>query len=99
MILKLINKKHVKEILYLLNSADELYFAEICKNIPEAHNGSINRTLQELYDFKMVSKREEGTTKLSKTFYSISILGMESLKFYELEEKLEEKYCTNGPII
>ncbi|AVB76290.1 hypothetical protein MMJJ_08800 [Methanococcus maripaludis] len=92
MILKMINKKHVKEILYLLNSVEELYFAEICNNIPEAHKGSINRTLQELYDFKMVSKREEGTAKLSKTFYSITDLGKESLKFYELEKEVETKY-------
>lgn len=90
--LKLIAKKHVKEILYLLNSVEELYFAEICNKIPEAHKGSINRTLQELYDFKIVSKREEGTAKLSKTFYSVTDLGMESLKFYELEKEIEKKY-------
>lgn len=88
----MINKKHVKEILYVLNKFNELYFAQICNNIPKAHKNSINRTLQELCDFKMLSKREEGTAKLSKTFYSITDLGKESLKFYELEKEMENKY-------
>jgi len=95
MILKIITKKHVEEILKLLNGINELYFAEICNNIPDAHKGSINRTLQELCDFKILSKREEGTAKLSKTFYSITELGKDSLKLYSLEKEIENKYGIN----
>ncbi|MBA2862050.1 MarR family transcriptional regulator [Methanococcus maripaludis] len=89
--LRLIAKKHVKEILRLLESNDEMYFSEIKKAL-ELNPRNLTDLLNELYESKLINKRiDEDNVKLSKVYYRITYEGKLILDVYEMLEDLEGK--------
>ena len=92
MLLKILGKKHVKEILLLLNAHGELYFSQIHEHIP-THTSVLGRTLSELVKSGLITKRKEIVDNLSfvRSCYSLTDLGKKAVKLYDYAEQLEKE--------
>lgn len=86
---KLLFKKHVKEILKLLNEKEEVYFSEMAE-ILELPQGSAGRILKDLTDGKLVSKsRPESEDTIPKVYYRLTELGKKALLVYDITDEIE----------
>ncbi len=89
-ILKLLAKKHVKEILELLNENEELYFGQILREI-NINQSNLSKLLNELVKAGLVEKWEEKEGhKLPKSYYKITKKGQQALVFYNLDAKFRD---------
>ncbi|MBA2864026.1 transcriptional regulator [Methanococcus maripaludis] len=98
MFLKVLSKKNTKEVLYLLEKNEELYFSQIL-NETGAFKSNLSNLINELIDFGLISKREEAEElkqqKIPKVYYKLTNIGKEALKIYEIEENLEKLKTNN----
>ena len=100
MLLKILGKKHVREILLLLNTHGELYFSQIHEYMP-THTSVLGRTLSELVKSGLITKRKEIVDNLSfvRSCYTLTDFGKKAVKLYgyaeQLEKELEEKHSIN----
>ena len=86
---KLLFKKHVKEILKLLESEGELYFSEIMSKL-SLPQGTSSRLLKELHNFKLVSKsRPESDETIPKVYYNLTEYGKKALLVYKITDELD----------
>ena len=89
MILKLLAKKHVREILKLLNEHEYLNFGQILREI-NINQSNLSKLLNELVDAGLLEKWEEKEGyKLPKAYYKITDEGKNALIIYEIEENLK----------
>ena len=89
-VLKLLAKKHVKEILELLNENEELYFGQILREI-NINQSNLSKLLNELVKAGLVEKWEEKEGyKLPKSYYKITKKGQQALVFYNLDAKFRD---------
>lgn len=90
MVLKLLSKKHMENILKLLNGGEELYVQQINDEI-KINKSNLSQLLQELQDNGFVSKRiDEDTAKnLPKSYFKLTEKGKRALKVYEMIEELK----------
>ena len=97
MIIKVLAKKHTKEILELLNKRN-MYFSEIQKTL-KINSKILTNILNELIEAGLVEKWEVDTgQKLPKSYYGITPKGRSALLIYKLGEvvdKLEKESLIN----
>jgi predicted transcriptional regulator len=95
MIIKLLGKKHVKEILNMLHNNDELDVQEIADKL-DVHRSTAHGVLKELVEVGLLTTRsEEWKSNMDKYYYKITIQGIEARDIYKQGEKLEEKIVVN----
>ena len=88
-ILKLLAKKHVKEILELLNEKEELYFGQILREM-NINQSNLSKLLTELVTAGLVEKWEEKEKyKFPKSYYKLTKKGRHALIFYNLDAKFK----------
>ncbi|AAB98353.1 hypothetical protein MJ_0361 [Methanocaldococcus jannaschii DSM 2661] len=88
MILKILAKKHVKDVLKLLNSKD-MYFSELQKTL-NLHPKILDSILSDLVNEGFVEKREgESPYKFGKVYYSITPRGKRALEILDLIETFD----------
>jgi DNA-binding HxlR family transcriptional regulator len=88
MLFRLLAKKHVKEILYLLNEKGEFGFGEI-RDTFEYDKSNLSKLMKELEETGIVSRREEShELKIPKSYFKLTNKGKEVLKLYEFEERI-----------
>ncbi|AEK19510.1 hypothetical protein GYY_03155 [Methanococcus maripaludis X1] len=89
MLFKLLAKKYVKDILFLLNDRDEVSFKEILE-IFGIDKSNLSKLMKELEKNYLVSRREEShELKIPKSFFKLTKKGQNAIKLYELEEKIQ----------
>jgi DNA-binding HxlR family transcriptional regulator len=92
--LQILSKKNNREILELLAKYGELHYGAL-KRHSTLSSRSLSNALNELVDNNLIKRRDEpfdkSTKRIPKTFYSLTPLGKEALKIYELAEELERK--------
>jgi len=90
--LKVLAKKHTKRVLTTLQKYGELHFWALHKEL-RIDRSSLANILKELLEWGLVKKREEydKSKKFPKSYYSLTDLGREAIKVYELVEELEKK--------
>jgi len=90
--LSVIVKKNNRRVLKLLDKFGELYYGELKKTL-KIDSTTLSMALNELVDNKLVKRREEPepSKRIPKVYYSLTPLGKEALKIYELAEELERK--------
>ncbi|XRO75238.1 winged helix-turn-helix transcriptional regulator [Methanocaldococcus sp. 28A] len=93
MIIKILAKKHAREILELLNKKN-MYFSEIQKTL-KINSKILTNILNELIEAGLVEKWEVDTgQKLPKSYYGITPKGRSALILYKIEDivdKLEKE--------
>ncbi|ADC69785.1 transcriptional regulator, HxlR family [Methanocaldococcus sp. FS406-22] len=78
-LIKLLAKKHVKEILQYLDTYGEVHFGQLHKDLG-IHKGTLGNVLEELVDAGLLNKRREDTgTLLPRTYYSLTDFGRKVL--------------------
>ncbi|MBA2861023.1 transcriptional regulator [Methanococcus maripaludis] len=88
MILKILSKKHVKEILKTIESHKSIYYGQLKKETG-LNSGNLSKLLNELLDFGFITKEEVPTdTKIINVYYDLTEKGKEALKVYEIIDKL-----------
>ncbi|WP_232210830.1 winged helix-turn-helix domain-containing protein [Methanothermococcus okinawensis] len=88
--IKLLAKKHIKEILELLNKNEEMYFGQILRII-NINQSNLSKLLNELVNAGLVEKWEEKEGyKLPKSYYKITKKGRQALIFYKLDDKFKD---------
>ncbi|WP_456417067.1 winged helix-turn-helix transcriptional regulator [Methanocaldococcus sp.] len=97
MIIKVLAKKHTREILELLNEKN-MYFSEIQKTL-KINSKILTTILNELIKAGLVEKWEVDTgQKLPKSYYGITPKGRSALVLYKIEDivdKLEKESLIN----
>ncbi|BAP62114.1 helix-turn-helix domain-containing protein [Methanococcus maripaludis] len=94
-IIKLLGKKHVKEILNLLYKEGELGLQEIADELG-VHRSTASLVLKDLADAGLITiEILDWKGKMDKFCYKITIYGIEARDFYKQGEKLEEKIVVN----
>jgi len=89
--LKILSKKNNYLVMKFLLNFGKSYFKEIKKGL-KIDGKVANRALDELVEAGLVEKEiEDPTKRTSKVYYSLTDLGREAIKVYELVEKLEKK--------
>ena len=90
-LLKILSKKNNYLIMKFLLDFGKSYFKEIRKGL-RIDSKIAHRALDELVNAGLVEKEVEDPTKrTSKVYYSLTDLGREAIKVYELVEELEKK--------
>ncbi|WP_456417063.1 helix-turn-helix transcriptional regulator [Methanocaldococcus sp.] len=98
-LIKLLAKKHVKEILQYLSIHGEVHFGQLHKDL-QIHKGTLGNVLEELVDSGILNKRREDTgTLLPKTYYSLTDFGKRVLMVYKLCNTLKRGDTTPIKII
>ncbi|XRO75237.1 winged helix-turn-helix transcriptional regulator [Methanocaldococcus sp. 28A] len=83
-LIKLLAKKHVKEILQYLAIHGEVHFGQLHKDL-QIHKGTLGNVLEELVNAGILNKRrEDAGNLLPKTYYSLTDFGKRVLIVYEL---------------
>ncbi|MBA2846476.1 DNA-binding HxlR family transcriptional regulator [Methanococcus maripaludis] len=89
MLFKLLAKKYVKDILFLLKDKDEVSFKEILEMFG-IDKSNLSKLMKELEKNYLVSRREEThELKIPKSFFKLTKKGNNAIKLYELEEKIQ----------
>jgi len=90
-LLKLLSRKHVKEILIYLSKNGEVHFGQIHKEL-RIHKGTLSEILKELLEQNIVKKRIDAKEDelLPKRYYSLTDFGKNVLLIYELCNILEQ---------
>lgn len=92
MLIETLGKKHVREILDLLNFHERIYFGEICEHVA-INKGNLSKILNLLVNLGILKKEEEEEgKKLNKTYYSLTDFGKEAYSLYNVEKEIERKY-------
>ncbi|AEF96075.1 MarR family transcriptional regulator [Methanotorris igneus] len=98
-LLKLLAKKHVKEILQYLDTHGEVHFGQLHKDL-NIHKGTLGNILDELVESEILNKRREETDALlPKTYYSLTNFGKRVLMVYKLCNALKKEDDTPIKII
>ncbi|MBA2860853.1 DNA-binding MarR family transcriptional regulator [Methanococcus maripaludis] len=91
MLFKLLAKKYIKEILFLLNDKDEVSFGEII-DIFGMDKSNLSKLMKELEKNRLISRREEvHELKIPKSFFKLTKKGNNTLELYNLEEKIQSE--------
>ena len=91
MILKLLSKKYVMDILYLLDEHGELGYSEIWKLVLIG-KGLLSRILKELEGEKIVSRREERQDRrIPRAYYSLTPYGKEIVNACKILDDIESR--------
>jgi len=78
-LIKILAKKHVKEILQYLDNYDEVHFGQIHRDL-KIHKGTLSEILDDLVDVGLLTKRRENSESLlPKTYYSLTDYGRKVL--------------------
>ncbi len=89
--LQTISKKNNKKVMLLLSKHSKLHFGAL-KRALKIDGRLITTALNELLSEGLIMKEYEDPTKrTAKVYYSLTPLGREALKIYELAEELERK--------
>ena len=89
--LQTISKKNSRTVILLLAKFNKLHFGALKKK-SKIEGKSLTNTLNELLSEGLITKEYEDPSKrTAKVYYSLTNLGKEALKIYELAEELERK--------
>jgi predicted transcriptional regulator len=87
---QLLFRKHVKEILFLLDSVDKLYVTEISKSL-DLGKSTTSRVLTDLYSSGLIGQEKDYiSSHFPKTFYFITEKGKLAIEVYKMIEKAEK---------
>jgi len=78
-LIKLLAKKHVKDILQYLDNYGEVHFGQMHKDL-KIHKGTLSDVLDDLVDAGLlVKRREDSESLLPKTYYRLTDYGKKVL--------------------
>ncbi|WP_459202084.1 MarR family transcriptional regulator [Methanococcus sp. CF] len=91
MVLTILTKKHVRNVLELLNERGEMYLSEIQTELG-IDSGNLSTLLNNLVKEKLLEKRKEPLGEsIGKSYFMLTKIGKKAVKVYKWDEELEEE--------
>ncbi|MBA2846174.1 DNA-binding HxlR family transcriptional regulator [Methanococcus maripaludis] len=89
MLISFLGKKNIFDILNLLSKNEELYFREI-EDTLEIHKSTLSKTLKEIEEKGLISRREEATNlKIPKAYFKLTEKGKKVVKYSNMINNLD----------
>ena len=97
MYLKILSRKHVKEILEIIEKHGSIHFGDLKKK-SNINVGNLSKLLNILLDYNLITKTAVPTdTKIVKTYYSITDMGKNAMRVFKLIDELDRKFENSSP--
>ncbi|MBP2173119.1 winged helix-turn-helix domain-containing protein [Methanococcus voltae] len=91
MILKSLSKSNMRKILEIIKEHEQIYFGELM-DISEISKGALGRAIRELYELKIIGKKEvTGTYKFPRTYYYLTPIGKKAFEIFNLGDELDNE--------